>query len=482
MSYHSLFNLKSLKEFQKVPIRNIYGKIPEKLRGTLYRNSAVLSERNGQTLSHWFDGDGAILKIDFKNSQVEASYKFVETKAFKKESEAGRFIFPNIANTGFTFFDKLRYGFLPANRANTSVLPLENKKLLALWEGGWPHALDSETLHTYGEDNLGFLNKWMKFSAHHKVDPDTGFIYNIGQRGNDFMMDIYKCDQTGQIFQHNGIRFDRNPNFIHDFCLAGDYLVFFTFPITMNLFPLTFQKKSFFESLEYDPSSYSEIVIVSKKTLELVATLKHDAFFTFHYANGFTTNEGNIIVDLCAYKNLDVFKSYTKDIIKEPLENKQAYKSSKALLTRFEIDLSNKKLLSRKELSKEFCEFPVVYSSQVGKKYSNVFMVSSEEEKNYSEYAMRLNINKEQVIRRKFGDLVYPSEILHIENPDYLRKGINEDDSNNGWGITVTYDANKNKNFVHIMDENTLEDVAVFELPSLVAHGFHGTWQSKTNY
>ena len=35
------------------------GKIPEGLRGTLYRNGPARLERGGMNAGHWFDGDGA---------------------------------------------------------------------------------------------------------------------------------------------------------------------------------------------------------------------------------------------------------------------------------------------------------------------------------------------------------------------------------------------------------------------------------------
>ena len=53
-------------------------------------------------------------------------------------------------------------------------------KLLALWEGGNPHALDLETLETQGLDNLGILQTNQPYSAHPKQDPQTGDLFNFG--------------------------------------------------------------------------------------------------------------------------------------------------------------------------------------------------------------------------------------------------------------------------------------------------------------
>ena len=75
MSFHKLFNKPSFSEFNQIPITSLSGKIPKNLNGTLYRNTSVCLERAGKRLSNWFDGDGSILRINFINSLIEASYK-----------------------------------------------------------------------------------------------------------------------------------------------------------------------------------------------------------------------------------------------------------------------------------------------------------------------------------------------------------------------------------------------------------------------
>lgn len=50
------------------------------------------------------------------------------------------------------------------NPANTSVMALPDK-LLAMWEGGPPHALDLQTLDTFGLGTLGKLKAHSAYSA-----------------------------------------------------------------------------------------------------------------------------------------------------------------------------------------------------------------------------------------------------------------------------------------------------------------------------
>lgn len=53
------------KEFPLTQLSIISGKIPDGLRGTLYRNGPARLERGGARVGHWFDGDGAILGVHF---------------------------------------------------------------------------------------------------------------------------------------------------------------------------------------------------------------------------------------------------------------------------------------------------------------------------------------------------------------------------------------------------------------------------------
>lgn len=169
---------KPATEFPLTPLSIIEGKIPPSLNGTLYRNGPGRLERGGISVGHWFDGDGAILAVHFKGSNASAIYRYVQTEGFKEETKAGKLLYGNYGMTAPGAF--WNQWFKPIkNAANTSVLALPDK-LLALWEGGNPHKLDLENLDTLGKDNLEKLEDGMGYSAHPKVDAETGEIFNFG--------------------------------------------------------------------------------------------------------------------------------------------------------------------------------------------------------------------------------------------------------------------------------------------------------------
>jgi all-trans-8'-apo-beta-carotenal 15,15'-oxygenase len=73
------------------------------------------------------------------------------------------------------------------NPANTNVMPVPNSNILyALCEAGSPYRLTKNTLDCQGFDDLGFLKHnysgQPKYSAHPKIDPENGDVFNFGYR------------------------------------------------------------------------------------------------------------------------------------------------------------------------------------------------------------------------------------------------------------------------------------------------------------
>ncbi len=207
------------KEFSPTQLPILCGQIPDGLRGTLYRNGPARLERGDIRMGHWFDGDGAILAVHFTDAGATGVYRYVQTFGYQQETAAGKLLYGNYGMTApGPIWNQWRKPL--KNAANTSVLALPDK-LLALWEGGKPHALDLQTLETWGEDDLGGLTQGLSYSAHDKRDPKTGEIFNFGiSSGKNATLNIYKSDSAGKIIQKAAYQLDGVP-LVHDFVLAG---------------------------------------------------------------------------------------------------------------------------------------------------------------------------------------------------------------------------------------------------------------------
>ncbi|MHC5827101.1 MAG: carotenoid oxygenase family protein, partial [Nostoc sp.] len=71
------------KEFPLTQLPILSGKIPDGLRGTLYRNGPGRLERGDNRVGHWFDGDGAILAVNFTEGTATGVYRYVQTSGYE---------------------------------------------------------------------------------------------------------------------------------------------------------------------------------------------------------------------------------------------------------------------------------------------------------------------------------------------------------------------------------------------------------------
>jgi len=95
----SFANAESAKEFPPTQLPILSGKIPDGLRGRLYRNGPARLERGDINMGHWFDGDGAILAVNFTDAGATGVYRYVQTSGYQEEAAAGKLLYGNYGMT-----------------------------------------------------------------------------------------------------------------------------------------------------------------------------------------------------------------------------------------------------------------------------------------------------------------------------------------------------------------------------------------------
>jgi carotenoid cleavage dioxygenase-like enzyme len=454
------------KEFPLTSLPLLSGKIPEGLRGSLYRNGPARLERGNTRVGHWFDGDGAILCVNFTDEGATAVYRYVQTEGYLKESSANKFLFSNYGMTVPGAF--WNNWFKPIkNAANTSVLALPDK-LLSLWEGGQPHALDLKTLVTWGTDDLSKLNKVDPFSAHPKIDPETGEIFNFGVvPGLNGTLNLYRSDRTGKILKKGTVKLNGLP-LIHDFVMAGQYLIFFVPPVRINLLSAAIGLSSFSDSMQWKPELGTQILVIDRETFALVSQNTVDPWYQWHFANGCVEVDGSVVVELIHFPDFQTnqnLKEVATGEIKTPAKG-----------TLWEICLNPKtgEIIDKGELFNRGCEFPIVPQQQVGKPWRYTHLAldrdSADSDREIFGAIARFDRQTGNVAIADMGENRYPSE------PIYVADKNNPEES---WLLTVVYDGNTDTSEVRIYQSDRLEDEPVCRLglPSVIPHSFHGTWK-----
>ncbi|WP_041765810.1 carotenoid oxygenase family protein [[Leptolyngbya] sp. PCC 7376] len=441
------------------------GSVPKNLRGTLFRNGPGQLTRGDDRMGHWFDGDGVILGVYFTDEGVKAQYRYVETQYFQEESAADKLLYPNY---GTVAPGKVwqRWGKPAKNSANTSVLPLGDR-LLALWEGGKPHALDVATLETLGEETLG-LAKNDTFSAHHKIDPVTGEIYNFGTVfGKDATFQVYKFDNQAKLLKRGQFTVKGLP-LTHDFVLAGDYLIFSICPVRLQPFPALFGLKSVSDCLQWQPELGTEIIILNRHTLEIVSCSKNDPWFQWHFTNGFVNEYDEIELEMVRFNDF----ASNQQFVEIPRGSIQTY--TKGTLWHYRIDPKTAKILDSFQVGDRSCEFPITLDSQTGQHWDKTFIGIHRDESDIGHELINgiacVDQKTKEYTVADLGAGHYPSEPIPVQNPDNPKQT---------WILTVVFNAPANRSELRIYDGDRLSDkpICILALPKIIPPSFHGKWQ-----
>jgi all-trans-8'-apo-beta-carotenal 15,15'-oxygenase len=455
-------------EFPQTQLPILAGTIPPGLCGTLYRNGPGRLERAGERAGHWFDGDGAILAVKFVEGAASGVYRYVQTEGYQAESKVDRWLYGN-------------YGMLPSgniwerqgksikNVAHTSVLALPDR-LLALWEGGVPHSLDLDSLETIGTDNLGLNSTPLVYSAHPKVDPISGHIYNFGiSIGVSTKLNIYQSDRTGKIVNYSQTKLPRITT-VHDFLMVGKYLVFCMPPLEIKALPVLLGLASYSDSIRWKPELGTQILIFDRDNLTLISRSIVEPWFQWHFGNGYVDPNGNIICDLVRYPDFT-----TNQFLKE-VATGTTQTEAIGTLWQLTINSTTGKLVSSEQLIDRSCEFPVVEKSQVGQEWRYTYLGVHQPDAILHQELVgtigRFDRQTQTLTTAEIDRHLYPAEPIHV---------VDKFDRTKGWILTVIYDGENHQSEVWIYDSDLLNESPVCRLglPSVIPMGFHGTWKSS---
>jgi all-trans-8'-apo-beta-carotenal 15,15'-oxygenase len=452
-------------EFSQTSLPILAGAIPVNLRGTLYRNGPARLSRGETRVGHWFDGDGAVLAIQFTDGGATGVYRYVQTQGYRDETAVDKFLYPNYGmKAPGSFWNNW---FKPVkNSANTSVLALPDR-LLTLWEGGLPHALDLTSLKTLQLEDLDGLSQKQTFSAHPKVDRDTGDIFNFGVSGGlNATLNLYRCDRNGKLQQQNTFTLSGLP-LIHDFVLAGEYLVFAISPVRVNLASVMLGQKSYSDALEWKPELGTEILVFAKDNLSLVSRSKTDPWYQWHFSNG-CVEDGAIALELVRYTDFQT-NQYLKEVATGKIET-----PAKGTLWSVKIAPQTAEVIETKQLISQNCEFPTIAPDREGKPWRYTYLsVHGYGNDSSRELFTAIASYDRQIGNLSIADMganCYPSEPLFVPQTAEGEKG---------WLLTVVYDANRDLSEVRIYQSDRLFEPPICRLglPSVIPPGFHGTWK-----
>ncbi len=459
MALHSWSGgFRSLAEEFDYQVEDIEGAVPAALRGTLFRNGSGRNELGGRWFAHWFDGDGMVQAIRFETNGIQYRNRYVATTNYLDETRTGR-----IRHRGF---GKMRPGGVlanmfrqPANVSNTSVV-VENGRLLSLWEGGPPYELDPQTLATKGMADFDSVVR--AFSAHPKIDPESGELFNFGiDYGRKTTLTPYRV--------HRGVAAALPavtlpyPLMNHDFVLTQRHLVFCLGPILVRALKMILGLTSFDGALHWDGGKPTLILLVPRDGRSAPRIIETEPFFQFHFANGYE-EDGALVLDLARYPDYEVGQAL-RDFWRSDWPAK-----GMAALTRLRVDLGNGKVETQAFAAGTANEFPTVNPGYIGKRHRFVYIAGNSADRTLGlqQRIARIDVGDGTVAVHDFGPDGYPGEAVFIPTGSG-----GEDD---GILVTLVFDANTQRTAIVGLDARDVAAKPLFtaRLRHHVPFGLHG--------
>lgn len=461
-------------EFGPAPLELLSGQVPMGLQGVFYQNGTGRLERGDASAGHWFDGDGAILRVGFAQGKAIGTYRYVQTEGYVAEGEANKYLY---GNYGMRYPGPLWEHVLGLfkgdsikNSANTSVLALEDK-LLALWEAGRPHELNLETLETLGEASLGWLEESQPFSAHPLRDPVSGEIYSVGVNALCQLF-VYRCNAKCNLIKQTKIPLKSVP-MVHSFVMAGPYLVFVISPLRLNGLPLLLNQKCYADAIKWDASAGTRLIVIDRESLEIVSEGRAESWFQFHFGNGCVEKDGSVRFDFARFDDFISINGVLREVPSGRMDTK-AY----GRLWQLRLDPKTGKLLSNECVLDRDCEFPQVFAQEVGQPWRYTYLLMHLDGVKTGEdwfgAVGRFDYETGELKQIDLGKGYYGSEPLYVAD---------RFNSQQGWLLDVVYNSAAKRSELWVFDASTMggssgEPTCRLALPEIVPIGFHGTWQA----
>jgi carotenoid cleavage dioxygenase len=210
----------------------VLGHIPPELNGAYFRNSADPTYPPLLGSDIFLNGDGMVHCVRFDNGHADLQTRYVRTTKFERERAARRALFGAYRNP---YTDLPEVAGVDNNTANTSIL-WHHGKLYALKESGRPYALNPHTLATLGEHDFNGQLTSKTFTAHPKLDPETGeciaFAYNCEGVASD-EIEIYTINPQGDITRTERFKAPYC-SMVHDCLVSRQHIIFVICPMVCD--------------------------------------------------------------------------------------------------------------------------------------------------------------------------------------------------------------------------------------------------------
>ena len=442
----------------------VEGELPRDLFGVYVRNgpNAMTQPPN---LYHWFDGDGLVNGVYFRDGKAEHRSRLVETSALHAEADAGKAIWPGVMGP---FDTALMEADAPRpyikDTANTDLI-WHAGDLLALWYlCGTPYRLDPRTLETRGTSDFGG-KLHTSVSAHPKRDERTGELvwFTLAEFAPPYMT-YGVVDADGELVHETPIDLPgaRAP---HDLTITENFSIVHDLPLFHDIDILRkhgYRVGRFHRDI---PSRYG--VLPRRGDGGDVKWFEFEPGYVLHMVNAW--EEGDwIVMDGCFQPDPTIEKRPEDGELASML----GYLRIKAHLRRWKMNLVTGET-REEQLDDLNVEFPLPDTALYGEKTRYSYHQHLPEDMHTVDFRALVKYDHETGARTRFD---YDDGWSAGEAAFAPRVGAKSEDD--GYVVTVASEYGSKRSQAWVFDAQAIErgPVARVALRTRVPTGFHAKW------
>lgn len=452
---------------QEADITNleVKGDIPDWLEGSLIRNGPGMVQVD-KPMQHWFDGLAMLHKFNIKDGKVSYMSRFVDCEAYRATKETGKISYSDFATDPCrSLFGKVQTLFESDPKITDSAKVNIGKigdKTYALGEPLMQIQIDPETLKSLGVFHYGKKPANRMTTAHPHIEAHEAYNLVVEYGPFNHYVIYSMQDEVKKLISIPV----REPAYLHSFGMSKRYFIIAEFPLVVQSIKLALRLRPFIENFKWKDGNGSKFYIIDRQDNQLKATIKTDAFFSFHHVNAFEQGD-DLVVDLATYEDASIVQNYYVNRLSDPDQ-----KLPHGRLERFVLNVQDKKLKSRKIISEACIELPHFdyqnYHGNPDYRYVYGCGLHPSHPKGFYNQLVKIDVQTGEHASWHQADN-YPGEAVFIPQPN--RKS--EDD---GVLLSVVLDADQQHSFLLVLDAKTLQEKARAKLPHAVLFGYHGAF------
>ncbi len=427
----------------------VEGRLPEELAGRYLRNGPNPIEPVDPSTHHWFTGDGMVHGVRLSDGRAEwYRNRYVGSAHVGQVRGTGDIPGPNWNGS--------------AGGPNTNVGGFAGTTWATVEAGGTPVELTYD-LETVGRNDFsGTLPG--AFTAHPKLDPDTGEMHAMAYAPSQWMDHIQYVVVSPDGRVRKTLDIPLGMTMLHDMSLTQRYAVVYDQPCTVDL-DLAMAGDTF--PMRWNPDYGNRIGLLPREgAAQDIVWIDVPLGYVFHPMNAYDTDapdgSGRVVIDLCRYD-----KMFDIDVL-GPFGD-----GGQGRLERWELD-PVARTVSITVVDERANEFPRHRGSLTAKPYRYGYCASPSVEDGVGWPTLKHDLQTGQRWEFDHGPGRAAGEPVFVARSG----GTAEDD---GWLLTFVHDLGTGGTDFVVMDAADLDRpdyVARVQLPQRVPLGFHGNWVS----